>query len=163
MKRFSLIIILFLPFLGFLQLACDLEVRADQSTAVTGAKKNESSAEQNSSRPIFRTISPAEAAEIIKTRKELQIIDVRTPQERKQFRMANTKLVPVGDVVRGVFKADPSRPIMLICAVGGRSYVAGKIMSTRGYREVYNLDGGIESWRRAGLPIESGPENPRKQ
>ena len=110
-------------------------------------------------RPIFRSITAAEAVELIKTREDLQVIDVRTPQERHQFRIANTELVEVGDVIRGVFQSDPNRPIMLLCAVGGRSYIAGKVMSARGYREVYNLDGGIESWRRAGFPLETGPEN----
>ena len=61
-------------------------------------------------------------------------------------------------MIRGVFEADPEQPLMLICAVGGRSYVAGKVMVARGYREIYNLDGGIESWRRAGFPIETSPE-----
>jgi rhodanese-related sulfurtransferase len=113
-----------------------------------------------SAAPIFRTISAAEAAKLIKARENLEVIDVRTPQERKQFRIADTRLVPVGDVIRGVFEADPDKPLMLVCAVGGRSYVAGKVMFARGYREIYNLDGGIESWRRAGLPLETGPENP---
>ena len=95
----------------------------------------------------------------MKTRENLQIIDVRTPQERKQFRIADSLLVPVGDVIRGVFTANPEQPLMLVCAVGGRSFVAGKVMFARGYREIYNLGGGIESWRRAGLPLETGPEN----
>jgi rhodanese-related sulfurtransferase len=112
--------------------------------------------------PRFQTVSAAEAAELMKIRENLQIIDVRTPQERKQFRIADSKLVPVGDVLRGVFEADPEQPLMLICAVGGRSYVASKVMFARGYREIYNLDGGIESWRRAGFPLESGPEDPAR-
>ncbi|MEJ2134978.1 MAG: rhodanese-like domain-containing protein [Desulfofustis sp.] len=112
--------------------------------------------------PRFQTVSAAEAAELMKRRENLQIIDVRTPQERKQFRIADSKLVPVGDVLRGVFEADPEQPLMLICAVGGRSYVASKVMFARGYREIYNLDGGIESWRRAGFPLESGPEDPAR-
>ncbi len=65
-------------------------------------------------------------------------------------------------MIRGVFEADPEQPLILICAVGGRSYVAGKVMFARGYREIYNLDGGIESWRRAGFPIETGPEKPSR-
>ena len=109
-------------------------------------------------KPVFRSISANEAAEMIKSRKDLQIIDVRTPQERKQFRIADTRLVAVGDIMRGVFSSDPNQPLILLCAVGGRSYIAGKVMAARGYREIYNLDGGIESWRRAGLPLETGPE-----
>jgi len=51
---------------------------------------------------------------------------------------------------------------MLLCAVGGRSYIAGKVLISRGYREVYNLDGGIEAWRRAGFAVLKGPEDREK-
>lgn len=110
-------------------------------------------------RPIFKSISPAAAATLIEQEENLLIVDVRTPQERKQFRIADSLLIPVGDVMRGRFRPEAGIPILVICAVGGRSYVAGKVMTARGYREVYNLEGGIDSWRRAGLPIETGPEN----
>ena len=108
--------------------------------------------------PLFKTISPTDAADLIKQRQDLIIVDVRTPQERKQFRIANSQLIPVGDVMRGRFTPEADKPILVICAVGGRSYIAGKVMASRGYQEVYNLEGGIESWRRAGLPILTDPE-----
>jgi rhodanese-related sulfurtransferase len=128
-----------------------------------GCSEGESSAglqgeEGQSAHPVFRTISPAEAAAMIEARDDLLVIDVRTEPERQQVRIAETDFVPVGDVIRGVFRAEPDRPIMLLCAVGGRSYIAGKVLIGRGYREVYNLDGGIEAWRRAGFAVLSGPE-----
>ena len=110
-----------------------------------------------SARPVFRSVSAAEAAVLMKTRENLQVLDVRTPQERKELRIADSRPVPMGDVIRGLFESDPDRPLILVCAVGGRSYIAGKVMFARGYREIYNLDGGIESWRQAGLPLETGP------
>jgi rhodanese-related sulfurtransferase len=113
---------------------------------------------KDSTRPAFRSITPAVAAQLIEQRKDLLVVDVRTPEERKQFRIAGSQLVPVGDVMRGRFTPELERPILMICAVGGRSYIAGKMMTARGYREVYNLDGGIESWRKAGLPLETGRE-----
>ena len=153
MKRFlplALIVVLLVSVGGLL--LSDLSLNADQEKETV---------DPVSTAPLFKTVSAAEAAELIKTRENLEVIDVRTPQERKQFRIADSRLVPVGDVIRGVFEGDPDQPLMLICAVGGRSYVAGKVMSARGYREIYNLGGGIESWRRAGLPLETGPENPQ--
>ncbi len=128
-------------------------VRADQSPA-----SSDTDSPAHEAKAVFRSISAGEAAEMIKSRQDLQIIDVRTPQERKQSRIADASLVPVGDILRGVFSSDPNQPLILVCAVGGRSYVAGKVLIARGYREIYNLDGGIESWRRAGLPLETGPE-----
>ncbi len=130
-----------------------------QEQAAPGKKSGRDEPDRQAEQPVFRTISAVEAAQMIGAGKDVQIIDVRTPQERKQFRIADTTLVPVGDVIRGVFKPDLDQPLILICAVGGRSYVAGKVMIARGYREIYNMEGGIESWRRAGLPLETGPEN----
>ena len=119
------------------------------------------SAEPAITAPLFKTVSATEAVELMKTRENLQIIDVRSPQEREELRIAESRLVPMGDVIRGVFQGDPDQPLMLVCAVGGRSFVAGKVMFARGYREIYNLGGGIESWRQAGLPLETGPEQPQ--
>lgn len=153
MKRYLLIAVvvaLLVPLAGFLLSGPSL-----QETHVDRDKAPAASAPEA---PLFRTISATEAAELIRTRENLEVLDVRTPQERKQFRIPDTRLVPIGDVIRGVFEADHDQPLMLICAVGGRSYVAGKVMFARGYKEIYNLDGGIESWRKAGLPLETGPE-----
>ncbi len=161
MNRAILFALLLLPLLVFLLLETgpvdSSDVKADQQATPSDKGAADTDRKQEA-QPVFRTISAGEAAELIRNRKDLQVIDVRTPQERKQFRIADSRLVPVGDVIRGVFKADPNKPLMLVCAVGGRSYVAGKVMFGRGYREIYNLDGGIESWRRAGLPLETDPE-----
>lgn len=159
LKRFLPLALILLPLMFFLLATSDPQVtRADKQPA-SPPVNGQSSAQKEAIQPFFKTISPAEANELIKNRKDLQVIDVRTPQERKQFRIADTRLVPVGDVMRGVFNGDPDKPVMLICAVGGRSYIAGKVMYARGYRQVYNLEGGIESWRRAGLPVETDPED----
>ena len=123
------------------------------------ADQDSPAADPAAAAPLFRTVSAMEAVELIKTRKNLQILDVRTPQEREELRIADSRLVPMGDVIRGVYEGDPDQPLMLVCAVGGRSFVAGKVMFARGYREIYNLGGGIESWRQAGLPLETGSEH----
>ncbi|MBT8329652.1 MAG: rhodanese-like domain-containing protein [Desulfofustis sp.] len=153
MKRFSLI-----AFVVFLLLPIGVLLLSGPSQE---ADQDNPPAEPAAAAPLFRTVSAPEAAELMKTRKNLQVIDVRTPQERNELRIADSRLVPVGDVIRGVFDGAPDQPLMLVCAVGGRSFVAGKVMIARGYQEIYNLGGGIESWRRAGLPLETGPENPQ--
>lgn len=152
MKRSYLFIILFLS-LSLLLAFGTSGVEQNAAPAV-----EHQPAIQANVQPIFRTISAAEAASIIEQNKDILILDVRTPQERKQVRISGSKLVPVGDVIRGKFETDADQPIMLVCAVGGRSYFAGKVMISKGYQEVYNLDGGIEAWRRLGLPVEQGPE-----
>jgi len=106
----------------------------------------------------FRTISGVEAQSMINQRKDLLVLDVRTPQERHQVRLADSQLIPIGDVMRGRLAVPKEQPILVVCAVGGRSYVASRALLAMGHHEVYNLEGGIDAWRRAQLPVETGPE-----
>jgi rhodanese-related sulfurtransferase len=48
---------------------------------------------------------------------------------------------------------DPARPVLLYCASGGRSALAGKTLKDMGYAQVYNL-GAFKDWAEAGGAIE---------
>ena len=53
---------------------------------------------------------------------------------------------------------DKDRPMVLYCAIGGRSALAADLLQTMGYRRVSHLDGGIEAWEAAGRAVEKPPE-----
>jgi rhodanese-related sulfurtransferase len=65
-----------------------------------------------------------------------------------------SQLVPFGEIARGRMTLPTGRPLLLICAVGGRSYAVGQYFYRKGYPEVYNLQGGISAWKAAGLPLQ---------
>jgi rhodanese-related sulfurtransferase len=46
------------------------------------------------------------------------------------------------------------KPIVLVCARGGRSAMAADFMVSLGYENLYNLSDGTIGWILAGLPIE---------
>lgn len=48
---------------------------------------------------------------------------------------------------------DPTRPTILYCAAGSRSALAAEALQGLGYSDVAHLDGGIQAWKRAGLPV----------
>jgi|GEM_PF-929122 len=100
----------------------------------------------------FRTVTPAEAMKLIKTRKDLMVIDVRSPQELREGAIANSRLIPIWQLSKK-FHPDPAQPLLVVCAVGGRSYMAGQYLFRSGVREVYSLKGGIAAWKKAGLPL----------
>ena len=102
----------------------------------------------------FQTISPAEAKQLIESRKNLMIVDVRSPEELKQGAIANSVLIPFWQILRGQHNLQKNQPLLLICAVGGRSYAVAQVLQRQGYRELYNLRGGIEAWKKAGLPLK---------
>ena len=48
---------------------------------------------------------------------------------------------------------DASKPILLVCANGVQSAKASKALKASGRSEVYSLEGGIDAWQQAGLPL----------
>jgi len=104
--------------------------------------------------PVFRSLSPQEAKSLIETRKDLVLVDVRSPQELYEGSIAGSQLIPFGELAQGRMTLPTGKPILLICAVGGRSYAVGQYFSGKGYGEIYNLNGGISAWKAAGLPLQ---------
>jgi rubrerythrin len=53
---------------------------------------------------------------------------------------------------------DPDKPVLTYCAIGGRSRAAAQYLSGQGFKEVYNLKGGIAAWEggKASGPAEMG-------
>ena len=102
----------------------------------------------------FQNIPPAEAQQLIDSRKDLMIVDVRSPQELKEGAIANSVLIPFWQILRGQYTLPKDKPLLLVCAVGGRSYAVGQVLQRRGYHELYSLSGGIDAWKKAGLPLK---------
>ncbi len=104
--------------------------------------------------PIFRTLTPLEAKTLIAQRSGLAIIDLREPQELHEGSIAGSQLMPFREIAQGRLTLPNDRPLLLICAIGGRSYMVGQYFSRKGYPEIYSLEGGIAAWKQAGLPVE---------
>lgn len=101
----------------------------------------------------FKTVTPARAMKLIESRNDLIIIDVRGPDELWQGSIKGSVLMPFTEIVQGRMAPPKDRPILLVCAVGGRSLALGRAMIEYGWQEVYNLEGGINAWKRQGLPL----------
>ncbi len=102
----------------------------------------------------FYTITPQEAVKLIKTQKNLMIIDVRGSDELREGWVEGSVFMPLPEILNGNMVPPKDRPILLVCAVGGRSLGLGKAMINYGWTEVYNLEGGIGQWKAEGLPLK---------
>lgn len=104
---------------------------------------------------FFKSIPPIEAKKLIDRRPDIILLDVRTQREfRRHGAIPNSQLVSFMAVMRNHINLPKDQAIILICAVGGRSYTAGQMLRQYGYHEIYNLSGGISAWRRARLPFK---------
>ncbi len=106
-------------------------------------------------------LQPDEVREMM-TRSDVVVIDVRDAPEVQQ----TGKIRGALHIQRGMleFRADPAtayhnpalrkdRTIVLYCASGGRSALAGRALQEMGYTAVYNA-GGLKELAAAGLAIE---------
>ncbi len=86
--------------------------------------------------------------------KDVQIIDVRTPEEYNEGHLANSKNINIrtSNFEQQLAMLDKTKPVMVYCRSGGRSANAAQKMDELGFQEVYNMDGGITQWEHAKLP-----------
>jgi rhodanese-related sulfurtransferase len=98
-------------------------------------------------------ISPAEAATWIKEKKDLQLIDVRTPGEYSEGHLANAKLIPLQELESRVAEIDKSKPVLLYCRTGHRSGMALKLLQSKGFTKAKHMEGGITAWTSSGRPV----------
>ena len=86
-----------------------------------------------------------------------QIVDVRTEGEYKEGHIANAVNMDVtaDDFESKIASLDKEKPVMVYCKAGGRSAKAASILREKGFKNVYDLDGGILGWEDAKKPIEN--------
>lgn len=84
------------------------------------------------------------------------ILDVRTQDEYNRGHLANAVMIDFykDDFKSQVMKLDKSKPVFVYCAAGGRSSSAGKILTDLGFKQVYDLQGGLNAWSAARKPVE---------
>lgn len=103
----------------------------------------------------LRSVSPAELKARLDGGENMVVIDVREPDE-----WARGLIPGAHPVARGVLEpqVDGKLPhdatVVLYCAAGGRSALAGRSLQEMGFSGVENLEGGFDAWARSGLPVE---------
>jgi rhodanese-related sulfurtransferase len=103
--------------------------------------------------PAQTGVSPTAAAAMIKEKKTLQLIDVRTAAEYAAGHLAQSKLIPLQELEARVGEIDKSKPTLLYCRSGHRSGQALKLLTEKGFPNATHIEGGINAWQAAGLPI----------
>lgn len=87
---------------------------------------------------------------------DFELLDVRQPKEYQQGHIPGSRLIPLGDLPGRVSELDRQKPLIVYCAVGGRSKAAAQYLAGQGFVEVYNLTGGIKAW--SGDKVGGEPE-----
>lgn len=109
------------------------------------------------SKKEFTSVKPEEFAQKIATTSNPQILDVRSPKEYSDQHLDNALNINWNgnDFDQRVAELDKSKPVFVYCLSGGRSNKASIKLAEMGFKEVYELDGGIVKWNASGLAKKS--------
>ena len=100
-------------------------------------------------------ISATELKAKIDAKESIQIIDVRTRQEYKtDGHIAKSKLIPLSELPSRSKNLRKNKTIVCVCRSGNRSRSACKQLIDAGFTDVINMQGGMNAWKRAGLPTK---------
>jgi thioredoxin 1 len=121
-------------------------------TAVSQASFDKSNARSTVNKSPL--LSPSEFQAAI-AKGDAILVDVRTPQEYGSGHIPGSINLDwtAPDYEEKFASLDRGRPVLVYCAIGGRSDQARAYLYEKGY-QVLELEDGIVSWKKAGLPLE---------
>ncbi len=95
----------------------------------------------------MQEITAAELKNKLDNGEDIQLIDVRQPDEYEFAKIEGAKLIPLGDIMRRMDELDESKETILQCKSGGRSAQAIMVLQRAGFTgDLKNLKGGITAW-----------------
>lgn len=88
---------------------------------------------------------------------DIQLLDVRTAEEFSEGHLENAKNIDVleDDFSEKVETLDKEKPLYLYCRSGNRSSKASAILKDKGFKEIYDMEGGFLKWSSEGLDSEN--------
>jgi hydroxyacylglutathione hydrolase len=88
-------------------------------------------------------------------REKLTILDVRSEDEWNGGHIKGALHIYVGHIRERMADIPKDKPVAMFCNVGHRAGLGASILLREGYREVYNVLGGMSAWKAAGYPISA--------
>ena len=100
----------------------------------------------------FESVSPQEFYRLMQN-KDAFVIDVHVPEQKH---LNGTDVwIPYDKLeeMQNLLPEDKNTLILVYCRSGHMSKIAASKLAEMGYKNIYDLDGGIIAWQKAGLPI----------
>ena len=98
------------------------------------------------------SISPAEAKRLVDEENAL-LVDIREPEEFASTCIEGARLEPLSALPFLTSDPDRERPAVFYCRSGRRAKDNTGALEGRGFATTYLMEGGLEGWEKAGLPV----------
>lgn len=108
---------------------------------------------------MLKIIAPEAAARLI--RDGAVLVDVREPDEHLRLRIPGARNIPLSRIELAEFEMRSGRPVLFHCRSGMRTTDhADRLAGLAAGCEVYGVEGGLDAWKRAGLPVTEDRSQP---
>lgn len=99
-----------------------------------------------------------EVQDLQRSGRKLALIDVRTPAEHGEAHIADSHLMPLDRLDADAAKrlAADADACVLVCRSGKRAATAMEKLAAFGCEKLHVLEGGVNAWEQAGLPVKRG-------
>ena len=113
----------------------------------------------NEARSAIKEMTIQEVHDYLAAGNAPALLDVRGLDEWERGHLEGSIHIPRGEMEARVEEAipDKSREVIIICAGGVRSLLAGESLLALGYENVISMEGGYGDWEDAHLPAEVPP------
>lgn len=97
----------------------------------------------------MENISANELCRLLKEKpNNVVFLDVRSPEEYEAEHIPGTINIPVMGLLNRADELKGYEKIFINCKSGGRSSMACQYLAQQGFKNVYNVDGGIDAWKK---------------
>lgn len=109
---------------------------------------------KNKEQEGVKLVTPEEMQNILET-EDVQLVDVRTPEEYKEGHLKNSQNIDYNSSTfdEDIKKLDKTKPVILYCKSGKRSAKCSEKLIKAGFEKIYDLEGGITEWKYKGLEV----------
>jgi len=93
----------------------------------------------------MKEVTVTELKKLMDTKEDFQLIDVREEHET-DIASIGGELIPMGDVMDNLDKISKEKKVVVYCRSGNRSGVIVQTLEAQGFKNIYNMKGGILAW-----------------
>jgi rhodanese-related sulfurtransferase len=109
---------------------------------------------------MLKTITPEEAARLLRE-EDATLVDVREPDEHARARIPGARNLPLSRLEEAELALHAGKPVLFHCRSGARTEGnAARLAAKAGCVEAFVVEGGLDAWKRAGLPVAEDRRQP---
>ncbi|MBN2981790.1 rhodanese-like domain-containing protein [Cohnella algarum] len=101
---------------------------------------------RNEEKPTLQFVDTAGLMQMIESNENLMIIDVREPELFAAGRVPGSVNIPFEQAKQDFKKLPTDKKIVFVCHTGRMGTEVGNLLLENGYKQVYNLNGGMAQW-----------------